>query len=331
MAPRRALRIDGVAWILLFTGSLVALTVFSHEPASDLRVADRANLLGPLGHWLASELFRAPGLRRLRLSGDLVRPGRPALVAKKLDDLEQAPFGLGIARPVPPPSPSIGSALEQLGPMPGGSIGALLHAQLGTQFSEFGGVLAVSSVACCAALLALDFLILRGVRTVWETCQFLGCLAGAPLRWAIAERPAKKKSPKLDPAPQRRADQAHRQCRPAGGRRRARFGRRRKRPAHPPHPARAALDPPPEEAPPLRRLRAAAADAARRPRAVPLRASTTSSCASGPRCWRRRSRTSASTSRSSASTPARSSRSTRSPWRPACASTRSPAWPTTSP
>ena len=57
--------------------------------------------------------------------------------------------------------------------------------------------------------------------------------------------------------------------------------------------------------------------------------STKRKSAARPRSWKRRSPTSASTSRSSRSKPARSSPSSRSSWKPACGSRRSPAWPTT--
>src|SRR5688572_10789379 len=59
MPPRRGgvARTDGVAWILLLSGLLVALCVLSHEPG--LRAP---NLLGWPGAWLAHELFETLGV-----------------------------------------------------------------------------------------------------------------------------------------------------------------------------------------------------------------------------------------------------------------------------
>src|SRR3954469_9858271 len=62
MPPRKGgvARIDGVAWILLVSGLLVALGVFGQEP--DAPAVRTANLLGRPGSWLAYELFQTLGL-----------------------------------------------------------------------------------------------------------------------------------------------------------------------------------------------------------------------------------------------------------------------------
>src|SRR5437016_4330947 len=57
MLERRNLRVDGIAWLLLFSGLVVALCVFSHEPGE----SSAANLLGAPGNWLARELYAALG------------------------------------------------------------------------------------------------------------------------------------------------------------------------------------------------------------------------------------------------------------------------------
>jgi S-DNA-T family DNA segregation ATPase FtsK/SpoIIIE len=56
MPDRRNLRVDGIAWLLLFCGLVVALCVLSHEPTSGV-----PNLLGVPGDWLARELYAALG------------------------------------------------------------------------------------------------------------------------------------------------------------------------------------------------------------------------------------------------------------------------------
>jgi DNA segregation ATPase FtsK/SpoIIIE, S-DNA-T family len=56
MPDRRNLRVDGIAWLLLFCGLVVALCVLSHEAT-----AATPNLLGVPGDWLARELYAALG------------------------------------------------------------------------------------------------------------------------------------------------------------------------------------------------------------------------------------------------------------------------------
>ena len=56
MPDRRNLRVDGIAWLLLFCGLVVALCVLSHEPT-----AGSPNLLGVPGDWLARELYATLG------------------------------------------------------------------------------------------------------------------------------------------------------------------------------------------------------------------------------------------------------------------------------
>ena len=59
MPDRRNLRVDGIAWLLLFSGLFVALCVLSHEPA--VGGGSAPNLLGTPGDWLARELYAALG------------------------------------------------------------------------------------------------------------------------------------------------------------------------------------------------------------------------------------------------------------------------------
>jgi len=56
MPERRNLRVDGVAWSLLFCGLVVALCALSHEPGT----ASDQNLLGiPAPGWRANSLPRS--------------------------------------------------------------------------------------------------------------------------------------------------------------------------------------------------------------------------------------------------------------------------------
>jgi len=59
MPDRRNLRVDGIAWLLLICGLVVALCVLSHEPAAGGSSAP--NFLGTPGHWLARELYASLG------------------------------------------------------------------------------------------------------------------------------------------------------------------------------------------------------------------------------------------------------------------------------
>jgi DNA segregation ATPase FtsK/SpoIIIE, S-DNA-T family len=62
MPEHRSMRMDGVAWFLLFCGLIVALCVLSHEPAEESSSAlSASNLLGVPGAWLAGELFDGLG------------------------------------------------------------------------------------------------------------------------------------------------------------------------------------------------------------------------------------------------------------------------------
>src|SRR2546429_8917160 len=54
--PPRVQRIDGVAWLLLGAGLVVALCVFSYDARTG------GDLLGPMGARLASELFETLGV-----------------------------------------------------------------------------------------------------------------------------------------------------------------------------------------------------------------------------------------------------------------------------
>jgi S-DNA-T family DNA segregation ATPase FtsK/SpoIIIE len=185
--PRAAARIDGVAWILLLTGSLVALSVFSRD-AGPVHFGGSGNLLGYPGEWLAGELFAALGLSVYTMLAAWF-----VLVLLLLMRQNWTVWGkrfLGWVLLVPCVAIAcdwIGP--DRLGPNPGGSIGALLDIRVEQQLSSLGGLFAFAAVTGIAAYLALDFVIARIVRGLWTACQVLGYVVGVPNRLGSQRRP----------------------------------------------------------------------------------------------------------------------------------------------
>src|SRR5437660_1046810 len=68
MADRRSLRLDLAIFVLFFAGLLVAISVFSYDPADPPSTAvypphaSAKNLLGPPGAWLAATLHDTFGV-----------------------------------------------------------------------------------------------------------------------------------------------------------------------------------------------------------------------------------------------------------------------------
>lgn len=157
MPDRLNARVDSIAWLLLFCGLFVALSVLSHEPAGQ-------NLLGPPGHWLATELYTTLGsavyvlltawlvlvlmllLRKswlrwcARLTGWLILLPATAIAADALghDWLPGPIFGAG------------------------GTLGASLRELLIDELPGLLGVVVYVVVALAGLLLAAEFL-LRGI------------------------------------------------------------------------------------------------------------------------------------------------------------------------
>jgi DNA segregation ATPase FtsK/SpoIIIE, S-DNA-T family len=195
--PRQSTRIDGVAWILLIAGMLVALCILSYEPDSPAQ-----NLLGKPGVWLAGELFAALGLgvhvllaSWFVLVVSLLLRNSWRLWARRL-------FGWLVLVPCAAIGADwIGPALLQGGATgPGGAVGALLGDRLRAELGPIGATLAFSVVTAAATLLALDFLLVRLFRTLWTICQTCGFVVGSALRWTTTPRPTPiaKKSDKAE-------------------------------------------------------------------------------------------------------------------------------------
>jgi S-DNA-T family DNA segregation ATPase FtsK/SpoIIIE len=168
MSDRRAMHLDWVAAGLLVCGLVVALSILSYDPADPPGSAiypanaEPANLLGPLGAWLAHELIETLGvaayvllaawfvlvvmlfLRRslflwsLRLAGWLLLLPCSAYVADCL-----GPSYLG--------GPPTGS---------GGTLGAWLATMLEQHFQRAGQVLIVASSWLLGLVLTADFLLI---------------------------------------------------------------------------------------------------------------------------------------------------------------------------
>ena len=198
---REVSRIDGVAWILLVAGLLVALCVCSYEPES--RGAPAQNLLGKPGAWLAGELFDSLGLGvHVLLASWFV------LVVSLLLRKSWRLWGrrlLGWLALVP--SAAVGP--DRIGPTllpttvagPGGTVGAILGHRLQIELGPIGAMIAFSVVAAIATLLALDFILVRLLRSAWTTCQWCGFVVGSALHWSITPKPQPKKQPAAPAAP----------------------------------------------------------------------------------------------------------------------------------
>src|SRR3954468_24619506 len=138
MPPRKGgvARIDGVAWILLVSGLLVALCVFSQEP--DAPAVRTANLLGRPGSWLAYELFQTLGLGVYVLLATWFVLVLLLLLRKTWRRWGRRLLGWLLLRPCAAIAADWLGHHHLPGPLigPGGAVGALLHlhmeAELGT-------------------------------------------------------------------------------------------------------------------------------------------------------------------------------------------------------
>ncbi|MEI7683999.1 MAG: DNA translocase FtsK 4TM domain-containing protein [Planctomycetota bacterium] len=175
-------RIDGMAWILLFTGSLVSLAIFSHETSLDERtLPNSSNLFGKPGAWLASELFGALGLSVYALLASWFVLVILLLLRKNWTVWSKRFLGWALLVPCSAVAFDwIGP--DQLGTLPGGAIGALLRARIEAEFGPLGGPVVFAVVTAFATLLSLDFFIVHMMYAAWDVCQFLGFIVGAPMR-----------------------------------------------------------------------------------------------------------------------------------------------------
>ena len=193
MAARGGRRMDFLAWGLLLTGLVVALCVFSHEPPTGgvYPSPPWTNLFGPPGAWLAQELYETLGVAVYALLASwfvlvllLLRENRWAWSFRLAGWLLLLPCATVIADVLGPDllgGPLVGS---------GGSLGALLNAWLEEQFGPLGGFLLFAGCFGLGLVLALDFLLLAGLRVnqrlgtcSWKFLQGLGRVAALDFCW----------------------------------------------------------------------------------------------------------------------------------------------------
>jgi S-DNA-T family DNA segregation ATPase FtsK/SpoIIIE len=178
MPDRRNLRVDGIAWLLLICGLVVALCVLSHEPAAGGTSAP--NLLGTPGHWLARELYASLGAAVYLLLVAwfvlvlmlLVRKSWLRWSGRLLGWLLLLPCSVIAADYLGHdwlPGPVFGS---------GGALGACLRELLQEQLPGLAGILAFAGASFLAVFLAADF-VLRGLLgAIYWLCFALSfCLA----------------------------------------------------------------------------------------------------------------------------------------------------------
>jgi DNA segregation ATPase FtsK/SpoIIIE, S-DNA-T family len=167
MADRGGARMDFLAWGLLLSGLAVALCVFSYDPPSGgvYPPPPWSNLFGPPGAWLAQELFETLGVAVYALLASwfvlvllLLRENRWAWSFRLAGWLLLLPCATVIADVLGPEilgGPLVGS---------GGALGSLLNAWLEEQFGAVGGFLLFAGCFALGMVLALDFILLAGLR-----------------------------------------------------------------------------------------------------------------------------------------------------------------------
>src|SRR6516165_61903 len=167
MSDRGGARMDFLAWGLLLTGLIVALCVFSYDPPTGgvYPSPPWTNLFGPPGAWLAQELYETLGVAVYALLASwfvlvllLLREDRWAWSFRLAGWLLLLPCATVIADVVGPDflgGPLVGS---------GGALGSLLNAWLEQQFGPLGGFLLFAGCFGLGLMLALDFILLAGLR-----------------------------------------------------------------------------------------------------------------------------------------------------------------------
>ena len=205
--PRPRWRLDLAATLLLLAGLLVALAVFSYDPADPPGTAvfppnERpTNLLGAAGACTAHELVGALGLAVHVLLASwfvlvlllFLRRGLLRWSLRLLGWLLLIPAAAALADRV-----AFGAAPESLGwaslAGPGGSIGAWLSLWL-RRFPPVSQVLLLGVTLLSALMLAADVVLLRALKIVWR-------IGRAVVRWTWrqAADAAPPESPRKRPA-----------------------------------------------------------------------------------------------------------------------------------
>jgi S-DNA-T family DNA segregation ATPase FtsK/SpoIIIE len=196
MAGRRSLHLDLVAGGLLLAGLLVALTVFSHDPADLPGPAvypphdQPANLLGEPGAWLAEGLFEGLGVAVYVLLASwfvlvvllLVRRGLLTWVLRLAGWLLLLPCAALTANHLGPDllgGPPAGS---------GGSLGAWLAVWLDAHFHATGQVLIFGASLLLGLVLTVDFLLVAFLRGFAGGLARLLCGTWKLGRWLLGNR-----------------------------------------------------------------------------------------------------------------------------------------------
>ena len=171
MPDRRPWRLDAAACALLLVGLLVALAVFSHDPADSGSAAyppnpSPHNLLGPAGAWLASALYEALGLAVHVLLASwfvlvvllFLRWGWIRWTLRFVGWLLLVPCAALLADRVGEPWDG--------GPLagPGGTLGARLALWLEPRVRPLGRDLALTAAVSAALILAFDRFLLQALR-----------------------------------------------------------------------------------------------------------------------------------------------------------------------
>lgn len=188
-AVRRGPRTDLLPWGLLLAGLLVAVAVFSHEPALTGTPAQATNLLGPPGAWLAGRLFESLGSAvHVLLVGWfvliilLLLPGRRLRWSVRLAGwIMLLPASAVLADWIGPEylaGPVTGS---------GGSVGAFLAHWLTEEFGTLGGGLVWAAFTISGCALALDVYLFRAVQVTQRVARKLTRIY-ARIAWVLLKR-----------------------------------------------------------------------------------------------------------------------------------------------
>jgi S-DNA-T family DNA segregation ATPase FtsK/SpoIIIE len=189
MRERPEPRFDGAAWVLLLCGLLVALCVFSDDPASAT-----PNFLGPPGAWLAGEITLALGSTVPILLANwfvlvlllLVRKHRLLWMGRLLGWLILLPCAAIAADWLGPDrlgGPLVGS---------GGAIGSWLHALLAESLPSPLAGLAFGAASLVGILLAADFAVRWCCSLLYCVCLglsgTLAAISGKAEAWCESRR-----------------------------------------------------------------------------------------------------------------------------------------------
>jgi len=186
MSDRRRWRLDLVAAGLLLSGLTTALAIFSHDPSQST-----ANLLGPLGQAVASQLDATLGQAVYILLACWFVVVILLFLRRNVWTWLRRLAGWLLLLPC------AAVAAERFGPGTGGSVGVWLLDWL-QQSVDRVGQLALGSVAALLGVgLALDFVLLGLASAGWRSARWSLCTSWVVLRWLV--RPAKPKAPKPFP------------------------------------------------------------------------------------------------------------------------------------